>query len=358
MGANTIKRFGIFLQILVWLALFFSPVMFLRYSDHPDFNKLLVDFGVPTVLCIAFYLSYLWITPKYLLNENNGQKYTLVSVAVVIFLTLMLHVWFEIGHQWLAPVPGKSMHGSPRFSIHMLMTLRDMFNIAVSMGAATALLLTSRYSKSEKARKEVVVAMREAELKNLRNQINPHFLLNTLNNIYALIEFDRDKAQKAIMELSKLLRHLLYDNQQELVNLKDEAEFMHNYIDLMKIRLAENVTITENFNLPDPCHVQVAPLIFISLVENAFKHGISPTDKSFITVDLTAEDGKIICQVINSNFPKNEKDRSGNGIGLHLIRDRLSLTYPDQYEWIQELQDNNKVYASKIIIYDFKLCNN
>ncbi len=134
----------------------------------------------------------------------------------------------------------------------------------------------------EAARKEAERNRTEAELKNLRNQLNPHFLLNTLNNIYALIAFDTDKAQQAVQELSKLLRYVLYDNQQTYVPLGKETDFIRNYIELMRIRLSSNVQMTTQIDILPDSQTLIAPLIFISLIENAFKHGISPTERSFI----------------------------------------------------------------------------
>ena len=108
---------------------------------------------------------------------------------------------------------------------------------------SAAIRLSGRWVQVEAARREAEKSRTEAELKNLRNQLNPHFLLNTLNNIYALIAFDTDKAQTAVQELSRLLRHVLYDNQQNFVTLGKEMDFIKNYIALMRIRLSSNVTV-------------------------------------------------------------------------------------------------------------------
>lgn len=133
----------------------------------------------------------------------------------------------------------------------------------------------------------------EAELKNLRNQINPHFLLNTLNNIYALISFDQTKAQKAVLSLSALLRQMLYGTQKNAITLKEEADFITHYVDLMRIRTGENVNIKLNISIPPSNDIFIAPVILISLVENAFKHGISPTMASFISINLFSDGEKI-----------------------------------------------------------------
>lgn len=187
-------------------------------------------------------------------------------------------------------------------------------------------------------------------MKNLRNQLNPHFLLNTLNNIYALIAFDSDKAQAAVQELSRLLRHVLYDNQQNFVALGKEMDFIRNYIELMRIRLASNVTVETQIDVRADSRTEIAPLIFISLIENAFKHGISPTESSFIRIHFSESPGQVCCEIANSYHPKSQADKSGSGIGLEQVRKRLELTYPGQYEWKQGVSDNGKEYKSILVI--------
>jgi LytS/YehU family sensor histidine kinase len=186
-------------------------------------------------------------------------------------------------------------------------------------------------------------------LKNLKNQISPHFLLNTLNNIYALTTFDTERAQHAILELGKLLRYLLYDNQVERVPLSKEVEFLRNYIELMRLRIGKNVDLQVDLDIPQDREVNIAPLLFISLVENAFKHGISATHPSFIHIALSVDAADtIIFDCRNSNFPKTADDKSGGGIGLQQVRRRLDLAYPEQYIWNNGV--DNDVYFSHIEI--------
>ena len=175
-------------------------------------------------------------------------------------------------------------------------------------------------------------------------------MLNTLNNSYALIAFDSDKAQIAVQELSKLLRHLLYDNQQPFVSLAKEMDFIYNYIELMRIRLSSNVKVETHFNIEKDSRTLVAPLIFISLIENAFKHGISSTEPSFISISFSESDDLLECVIVNSYHPKGEQDKSGSGIGLEQVRKRLELLYPGKYLWKQGISEDKKTYSSKIII--------
>ena len=193
--------------------------------------------------------------------------------------------------------------------------------------------------------------IQRTEYEKLLYQINPHFLLNTLNNIYALIAFNSDKAQEAVQELSKLLRHVLYDNQQTFVPLEKELDFTRNYVALMRIRLPQQVEVSVNLEADSGGALQIAPLIFISLIENAFKHGISPTVDSFISISIFGHtDGTVRCEILNSNHPKSGQDKSGSGVGLEQVSKRLELIYPGHYEWIKGISENGQVYSSILTI--------
>ena len=126
----------------------------------------------------------------------------------------------------------------------------------------------------------------------------------------------------------------------------------------MRLRLDGNVKIHVDMEVPKLSEISIAPFILISLVENAFKHGVSLTQPSFISVRVSADKDKIECEIRNSNYPKSGLDKSGHGIGLEQVGRLLELSYGQNYEWIKGTEDNNKVYFSKIIIYDTKLCNN
>ena len=153
-----------------------------------------------------------------------------------------------------------------------------------------------------------------------------------------------------MQELSRLLRHVLYENQQPTVTLGKEMDFIRNYIELMRIRLAANVQVETRFDIPPDSRTPIAPLIFISLIENAFKHGISPTEPSFIRILFSEENGEIRCDITNSHHPKSQADKSGSGIGLEQVRKRLELSYPGRYTWQQGVSADKKEYRSVLTI--------
>ncbi|MBQ6195532.1 MAG: histidine kinase [Prevotella sp.] len=210
---------------------------------------------------------------------------------------------------------------------------------------AIGIAMSVRYMmrRSERKQKEV-----EAELAWLKNQINPHFLFNTLNNISSLAQIDGDETQEAIMQLSDLLRYAMYETNKPKVRLDGEVEFMRNYIELMKLRCNEMTTVNAQFIMHN-AQFEVAPLLFISLIENAFKHGMNSNAPATIDIRLEQQDDTLVFNCDNTNNPKPTKDRSGSGIGLENTRRRLDLLYPGRYTWEQTITPEN-IYHVRISI--------
>lgn len=302
---------------------------------------------VPLSFLIVFYGNYCFLIPRYLF-EGRIRQYLLLNVLLIVCVTAGVHFWQEYAFHAYAKVEdeGKRHMGPPKW----IFIMRDFFSMILTVGLSAAIRLSGRWVQVEAARREAEKSRTEAELKNLRNQLNPHFLLNTLNNIYALIAFDTDKAQQAVQELSKLLRYVLYDNQQTYVPLGKETDFIRNYIELMRIRLSSNVQMTTQIDILPDSRTLIAPLIFISLIENAFKHGISPTERSFIHIHLAENETEVICEISNSNHPKNIMDKSGSGIGLEQVSRRLEILYPGQYTWQKGISEDGKEYRSRLSI--------
>lgn len=339
----------------VWIGIFISPLMFMNNGNGISLRQFASISIAPLAQFILFYLNYLWLTPRFFIGGEKRYYWIINSITIVI-MGIGIHYWMEFSRPMFDNKP--HMQHSGEHTIFYFLIVRNCFNLAISSAIATSIHLAMRWQTSETARREAESARIATELKNLRSQINPHFLLNTLNNIYALTTIDQHRAQQVIMELSKMLRHVLYDNQQPFVNLTKEVEFLLNYINLMKIRLSKDIDIITDVRLPDPCNIHIAPLIFISLIENAFKHGVSSTGPSFIRIKLVADTKHITCSIENSFYPKNSDDNSGHGIGLKQVKSRLELLYQGRYEWIMGTNNDKTIYKSTINIYDTKLhCN-
>lgn len=336
----------IIIHVFGWILFFGFPIIMTQSSngsiDWKEFNRFLM---VPASLFAIFYLNYFLLIPKVLFREHK-KKFLIINILVIGAISIGLRIISDIQ---VPPPPNEELMMKIK-PPHFIFFMRDIATMIFAAGLSVAIRVSIRWNETEKARREAVKSRTEAELKNLRNQLNPHFLLNTLNNIYALIAFDSDKAQQAVQDLSKLLRYVLYDNQEMFVPLQKEINFIKNYIELMRIRVSAKVNIVTEFNIKPQSQTPIAPLIFISLIENAFKHGISPSGESFINISISENDNEIICVIKNSNFPKTEKDKSGSGIGLEQVRKRLEIIYQGNYKWECYLSDNGKIYNSSIVI--------
>lgn len=334
----------ILIHIISWGIMFGFPFFFVeRGNGNINWMAYIRHAAVPLSFMIVFYINYFLLVPKYLF-QNQAKRYITYNILLLCAIGVLLHFWQSLTFDpVLTPKPKR-----PNIPPGWLFFIRDMLSLVFTIGLSAAIRMSARWSKIEAARKEAERSRAEAELKNLRNQLNPHFLLNTLNNIYALIAFNTDRAQQAVQELSKLLRYVLYDNQQTYVPLCKEVDFIRNYIELMRIRLSSNVQMTTQFDIQPDSQTPIAPLIFISLIENAFKHGISPTEPSFININLAENDKEIICNIRNSNHPKNIMDKSGSGVGLEQVSRRLEILYPGAYTWSKGVSEDGKVYESKL----------
>ena len=302
---------------------------------------------VPLSFLIIFYANYCYLIPRYLFT-GRIKRYLVLNVVLIVCIVAGAHLWQEFFFHHNPPRQDDKpiRMGPPRW----IFLLRDTFSMILTVGLSAAIKMSHRWAQIEDARREAEQSRTEAELKNLRNQMNPHFLLNTLNNIYALIAFDADKAQNAVQELSKLLRHVLYDNQQAYVPIGQEMDFIRNYIELMRIRLSPDVRVETRFDIAPGSPAQIAPLIFISLIENAFKHGISPTEPSYISIRFSETPGQVHCDIVNSYHPKTQADKSGSGIGLEQVKKRLELLYPRHHDWQHGIDEEKKEYYSRLTI--------
>ena len=304
-----------------WGLLFCSPLMFSgAFGKSISLNQYLLFAIVPFAHMIVFYTNYFVFIDSYLFKKNLGML-LLVNILLIVALSLGMHYW----HELLNPM-------KLRLPLYMIL-LRDSLLFMLTAALSVAIKVTANWYKTESARQEIEKERAAAELKNLKSQLNPHFLFNTLNNIYSLVSMNPTQAQIAILSLSQLLRYVLYDNNLLVLPLSKELSFVKSYIELMTLRLSEKVKLTVNVPEPeDDKGLMIAPLMFITLIENAFKHGVNPIGESKIDILIDITDSNIIsCKIKNSFFPKTEEDRSGSGIGLDNLRKRLNLIYPGKY---------------------------
>jgi LytS/YehU family sensor histidine kinase len=189
----------------------------------------------------------------------------------------------------------------------------------------------------------------QTQLSLLQQQINPHFFMNTLNNIHALIDYDSEMAKKSVIKLSKLMRVLLYEI--EDYTLRKEIDFISDYLELMRIRVNENVEIRYEYpgNIPA---VNLPPLLFISFVENSFKHGILANGKSFIHIKFEIKEGFLCVWIANSRHDKHSESPIKEKIGINNSKKRLDLIYGKHYTHIVTESDTSYEVKIKVPLYE------
>ena len=185
----------------------------------------------------------------------------------------------------------------------------------------------------------------EQQLEYLKYQINPHFFMNTLNNIHALVDIDAEKAKSTILELSKMMRFILYEGDKQGVPLTREFDFIRNYITLMELRYTDKVQIRVNLPQQAPDRL-IPPLMLITFIENAFKHGISYQHPSFIDIMVDVLDDRLHFTCNNSKAEKSNQEKGG--VGLTNVRQRLKLLYDNNYTL--HIQDNPDTYQVQLTI--------
>lgn len=319
------KALPYIIQLIGWGIVFGFP-LFLTWKgpEVMTWTRYLGYVFVPVAFMIVFYANYSLLIDRILFRKNLLQ-FLLSNVILFIVLNLGLEWWRS--YYFLHYVSRELPHAGPPKIMFMF---RDLLMMGLTAALSVAIRMTENWYVIEGEKRELEKVRTEAELQNLKSQLNPHFLFNTLNNIYSLIAVSPDRAQYAVHALSRMLRHVLYEDKEQFVVLEQELLFIKSYIELMSLRLSEKTDL--QVSIPEDGHGKIiAPLLFISLIENAFKHGISPSEPSFIYICLKLEDRKIYCRIENSNFPKKDNDRSGSGIGLANLHKRLDLLYPGQY---------------------------
>jgi Putative regulator of cell autolysis len=229
------------------------------------------------------------------------------------------------------PVPPPALDRERRFfdSFRLEPPFGNLLLAIILMGANVLIKLQFRSVKKLHRLKELEKQHVETELAYLKSQINPHFFMNTLNNIHALINVDSNKAKETVIELSKLMRYLLYESSQPTIPLSKEINFLAHFVELMKLRYTDEVEIVMELPEEVPTSIDVPPLLFLPFLENAFKHGVSYRRKSYIHFSLKVEGQNLVCVVKNSNNARIGDKLSG--IGLENVRKRLQLLYEDRY---------------------------
>ncbi|MBQ1611304.1 MAG: sensor histidine kinase [Muribaculaceae bacterium] len=366
------------IYLMVWIFVFISPILGIWFRSatfgisSAAWYEVTRFWGILLFYLGAFIIHNFFIAPI-LVYQNNRKKYIVFIILFVIVFTALRCSQKPAGPNPAPPIeksvpqapstppPGPPPGPSPSSSVSSVLTgkkpllnMRDISVFAILIFAIGTNLGTKFYYKSRQEKKELEELEKEniaQELAYLRYQINPHFLMNTLNNIHTLVDIEPEKAKTTIVELSKMMRYILYDGEIERIPLAKEMEFIKYYVALMRLRFADNVEIKLRATpLPMRPDVAIAPLLLIPIIENAFKHGVSYKEESFIDVNTALEGDFIHFTCVNSKHATQAKApvKHEGGVGLSNVRKRMRLIYGTAAR--MEIDDADDVYTIQLII--------
>lgn len=319
------KKITIFSHVFAWLVFLSMPYL-LSYGQEQDINRIIGHFWIPIAFyAVNFYTNYFILIDKFLF-ANKIVLFIVINIALIA-LSVSLKEFFEyLFFEDTLKRSIKNKESGPPINMFIYV---QMLSYMVPLLFSITIKTTKRWVKTESERKEAINFKLQSELQHLHYQLQPHFFFNSLNNIYALVDISPDQAKSSIHSLSKLMRYMLYDTSEETVSLFKEIDFMKKYIELMKLRVSDKTKVTYTFP-SEETEIRIAPLLFISLIENAFKHGVSANKESEINLQMTVEEKIVKFTIENNNLPKKTDDKSGSGIGLPNIEKRIALLYPDK----------------------------
>jgi two-component system LytT family sensor kinase len=287
----------------------------------------------------SFYVNYLFIMPAFF-KKNAYIKFVaswlLLLAAFIIARHTIEEVWF---FKWWG------MRNYNAGTTLLAYTVDNFFECAGLIMMSTVFWTVTHYIQSEKDKAVLVQQKQQAELSFLRNQVNPHFIFNTMNNIYAMVYQKSAKALPAIEKLSNIMRYVMTESDVQQILLAKEVAYLQNFIELQMVRI--NIANSVRFNITGNIdNVQIAPLLLIPFVENGFKHGITNKEEYPFRINLTIEN-KTLLFTTSNYISKGHKDES-NGIGLLNVQKRLALLYPGKH--ILEIKNSNNIFTTNLNI--------
>lgn len=368
---------------LLWIVLYLSPVMsmYMRMSTNPhiDFSweEILNAWKFNTVWVVLFAIHNFLLAPILILKRRTWL-YTALAMLLLAVTMCTLYV-MRPDHPMHHPKPlppteckvcntGKECpeceydrpysndpeRRKPELSLFSPMPLFGpgemvaVFGGLLLMGMNLGVKLYFRSQEATEALTQIEKHALERQLQYLKYQVNPHFFMNTLNNIHALVDIDPERAKGSIVELSKLMRYVLYEGNNKLTPLSREVQFLRNYVQLMSMRYnTGNVSISLDAPdvLPDS---MLPPLLLVIFVENAFKHGISYRTKSFVEISLQPHADRLLFSCRNSRPEIKHDEKMKGGVGLSNVRRRLDLLFPNDYTL--DIKEEEDTYTVKLEI--------
>lgn len=333
------------LYFCVWTFVFLVPIFSgsIFRSDPFEWRRIQTAWSIVAPYFLLFSIHNWWIAKRFLLTRQYLTYAALTVVTVVAIFTAV-----DFYHHILGIDIGQpDVRMEALVFSHLPLPINLLLGVFMC-GLNSGIKMIYKSIRDDQEMGDMRHNMMQAELDYLKYQINPHFFMNTLNNIHALIDIDSEAAKDTVIELSKMMRYVLYDSEQDSISLEKEIQFLQHYIQLMRLRYSDSVEIVVDVPESSPSQVKIPPLIFIVFVENAFKHGISYNSRSYIhiSIEVSAEGDRVHYTVSNSKNPS--KWKTHGGIGLDNVRKRLDLLFPKRYQL--EIEDTAHHYSVELNI--------
>lgn len=324
-----LKRNKILIHILFWFYILnqsLFPLYINKMHEH-YYNDLFISMLLNVICFYAFYISL-----TFLLRKSKMVSIFLIS-AVIVVLLVPLRVGLDYLYwKYIALLPKKEL------VITSLWVGNELRMVIICIIYATLIRFTIDWFDSQKIKTELINRQQSSELALLRSQVNPHFLFNTLNNIYALVYNKSDEAPAAVMKLSSLMRYMLYDSSIDKVLLEKEIDYIKSFIELQELRL-KSLNFVEFKVIGNIEGIKIAPMLLIPYVENAFKH-CSKSESPGIFISIETDSYELVLKIKNYVKEENNQCEQPSGIGLINTKRRLELLYPDQHELLIRKIDN------------------
>lgn len=319
-----VKPFTIAIHALVWVLLLVIPYIstdqvFSLFVPGSGTTYLFLSIALSAVLLIIFYFNYFFLIPKYLLTKKYWRYFLFLLLAITIVSLFFAAVFAFFDYD-----PESLIRQNP--VIEKVIPVIIINAISLWLLSIVSSVLFTVYNRLKETEKERL----SAQIASLKSQINPHFLFNTLNNIYATAIDTSPRAADMVDKLAEMMRYTMKDTQQDFVSLEDEINYINNFIELQKLRLDRSVRLEYNSPASIPA-LQIAPMLLIPFIENAFKHGVNPEQKSQIRIDITMNKSEIQLNVVNNKVNVQKEIAERSGLGIENTKHRLNLIYPSNH---------------------------
>lgn len=344
-----LKTSILFKLILFWIGVFLYFILATDLENYSGYKELIecslffVFFQIVTA-----YICLSYLVPTFF--DKGRTSLFVLSIIMLMIIIFLLYTLYKV-YYYDAKYHLESISYSNELFKTYFFKFSNFLSRSIKFLTPTFLLLAFQYSKNQQNFLKLNEQKKIAELNALKNQLNPHFLFNTLNNLYALVVKKSDKSPEIIERLASMLDYMIYRCNDKFIFIKKEIELIHNYIALEELRYGNRVKLT--FEKAINRDLKIAPLLFITFIENAFKHGVAQElKKAIITIHLSQNDEVILFSIYNTKPNNSVKNKiNSKAVGLINVKKQLDLLYPKTHSLT--INETDKDYTVKLTLKQY-----